>query len=470
MIDFIKEVETKYNVSSISVNDIQVWPFLRVSYYSQYGRSYRFDVLNNNNSNKIKTTFSKLKRVRNIFYGFWNLFKKYDYIVFSDTFEKRLLNGKYIDKIAESLIYELGEKRVLLIENPVNGLHFKRSKISIKNIISLDLFHILCHLHLLPERLIINNEAILKQINTKYQLEINYHMLISRFFRYARWFNLFYKIYKPKAIFINCYYSLIHQAAICAAKKMGIKTIELQHGIINNKHSAYNIFTYLDKSFFPDYLLAFGDYVKNVFNEGNYFIKKENVLPVGSMYLDYINYKYKSSKGNVQIFINFRKKYKKIVTVSSQWTIESKLIKFIKKSASLSEDILYIFVPRDINKNYSNVNFPGNIIILKHLDVYQITRETNFHSTVYSTCASEAPAIGVPNILININNQAKMYYSNLLTNRDVTRFVDTEKEFVNTILTWHTKTKREIMSLHNGFYKENHKKNLRHALQGIGIL
>lgn len=469
MIDFIKEIETKYNVSSISVNDIQVWPFLRVSYYFQYGRSYIFEVLNNN-SNRTKIIFSRLKRIRNVFYGFWNLFKKYDYIVFSDTLERRLVSGKYIDKIAEYLLYELGEKRVLLIENPVNGLHFNRSKISTKNIISLDIFCIFCNKYFLRKKLCIKNEVILKEINKKYGLNINYHRIIAQFIFYKYMFIIFYKIYNPKAIFINCYYSLIHQAAICAAKKKGIKTIELQHGIINNKHSAYNIFTYLDKSFFPDYLLAFGDYVKNVFNEGNYFIKKENVLPVGSMYLDYINYKYKPSKGNVKIFINFRKKYKKIVTVSSQWTIESKLIKFIKKSASLSKDILYIFVPRDINKNYSNVNFPENIIILKHLDVYQITKETNFHSTVYSTCASEAPAIGVPNILININNQAKMYYSNLLTNRDVTRFVDTEKEFVNTILTWHTKTKREIMSLHNGFYKENHKKNLRHALQGIGIL
>jgi len=467
MIDFIKEVETKYNISSITVNGIQVWPFLRVSYYSQYGRNYRFEVLNNN-SNKIKTTFSKLKRVRNVFYGFWNLFKKYDYIIFSDTFEKRLVNGKYIDKIAESLVYELGEKRVLLIERPVNGKHFNRSKISIKNIISLDVFFIFCNKYFLRKKLGIKNEVILKEINKKYGVNINYHRIIAQFICYKYLFNLFYKIYKPKAIFVNCYYSLIHQAAIYAAKKMGIKTIELQHGIINGKHPAYNVFTDLDKSFFPDCLFAFGDYVKNIFDEGNYFIKRENVLSVGSMYIDYINNEYKLSKETIRIFNNIRKKYKKIMAISSQWTIEKELIKFLKKSASLRKDILYIFTPRDINKNYSNVNFPENIIILKNLDVYQIIKESNFHATVNSTCALEAPAIGVPNILININNQSKIYYSNLLTNRDVTRFVDTEKEFVNTILTWHTKTKREIMSLHNVFYKENHKKSLKHALNIIG--
>ncbi len=463
MIDFIKEIETKYNVSSISVNDIQVWPFLRISYNYQYNISYRFNVLTNN-SNKIKTTFSKLKRVRNIFYGFWNLFKKYDYTVFSDTFEKRFVNDKYIDKIAESLIYELGEKRVLLIENPINGLHFNRSEISIKNIISLDIFYIFCNKYFLRKKVCINNEAILEEINKKYGLNINYHRIIVQFIFYNYLFKLFYKIYKPKAIFINCYYSLIHQAAIYAAKNMGIKTIELQHGIISDNHHAYNVFTDLDKSFFPDYLLTFGDYVKNIFDERNYFIKRENVLSIGSMYIDYINNEYKSSKESIRVFNNIRRKYKKIIAISSQWTIENKLIRFLKKSALLSKDILYIFVPRDINKNYSNVNFPENIIMLKNLDVYQIIKETNFHATVNSTCALEAPAIGVPNILININNLAKISYSNLLTNRDITRFVDTEEEFVDTILTWHTKTKKEIMSLHSDFYKQNHKKSLRYAL------
>lgn len=466
MIDFIKEVETEYDVSSITLNGIQVWPFLRTSYDFQYNRCYKFDVLNNNSS-KAKSILSKLKRVRNIFYGFWNLFKKYDYMVFSDTFERRLINDKYIDKIAEFLISELGEKKVFLIENPVNGLHFNRSKISTKNIISLDLFHVFCCQPFFRKKLVINNEVILKEINKKYGLNINYHMLISRFLCYKNLFKLFYKIYKPKAVFINCYYSIIHQAAIYSAKKMGIRTIELQHGIINNQHSAYNVFTHLDKSFFPDYLLTFGDYVKNIFNEGNYFIKRENVLSVGSMYIDYINNEYKPSNKTIQIFTNFRKKYKKIVTISSQWTVEDKLTDFLKKSASLNKDVLYIFVPRDINKNYSNINFPENIIILKSLDVYRITKETNFHATVNSTCALEAPALGTPDILINFDNLAKRYYLDLLINRDIARFVDTEEEFVNTILTWHTKTKKEIISLHNDFYKENHKKYLRRALNII---
>ena len=296
-------------------------------------------------------------------------------------------------------------------------------------------------------------------------MDINYRILISRFFCYAKWFNLFYKIYNLKIIFINCYYSLPHQAAIFSANKIGIKTVELQHGIINDKHPAYNVFIKIDKSFFPNYLLVFGDYIKNIFNKRNYFIKRENVLSVGNMYIDYINNKYKPSRETIQIFINFRIKYKKIVVISSQWTVEDILIDFLKKSASLSKDILYIFVPRDLSKDYSWTDFPENIIILENLNIYQMIKVADFHATVNSTCALEAPVLGVPNILININNQAKMYYSNILTNRDVTRFVNKENEFINLILNRQTKSKKQINNLHRGFYKQNHKESLKQALR-----
>jgi len=462
-IDFVKEVETKYDVESIKVKDMEVWPFLRIPYYVAYSNKYDFNI----KQQKKTSLWTKTKRVKNVFYGFWNLFKKYDYLVFSCVFETRLMNGRYVNKLAEFLMSELGKKRVLLIENPEDGSHFKRSKLSTKNIISSDFFLVFRYLPLLKRRFIINNEVILKEINSKYDLNINYRMLISRFICYKNLFRLFFRAYKTRLVFISEYYNSMYQAAVYTAKKLDIKTIELQHGVINNKHPAYNVFVKLDKSFFPDYLFAFGDSVKNVFDEDNYFIKKDNVLPIGSMYIDYINDEYKASEETIKMFSNFRKKYKRIVAVPSQKTIENKLIDFLKKSASLSKNVLYIFVPRDVNKDYSNANFPENIILLKNLNVYQIIKEANFHATVYSTCSLEAPALGVPNILINIDGMARKYYSDLLMNRDVTRFVDTEEEFVDVILNWHTRIKKGIMDLHNGFYKQNHKESLKQALEII---
>jgi len=462
-IDFIKEVETKYDVKSIKVEGMEVWPLLRISYYFAYSNKYDFDI----KQQEKPSLWMKIKRVQNVFYGFWNLFKKYDYLVFSDILEIRLMNGRYVNKLAEALISELGKNKVLLIENPVGASHFKIPKVT-KNIISLDFFLFFSSaLALLKRTFTIDNETILTEINKKYDFAIDYRRLISIFICCKDFFTAFFRMHKPRLMFTTDYSNLVVQAIICIDKKLGIKTTELQHGSINKQHPIYNVFTKLDKLFFPDYLLVFGDSVKGVFGENNYFIKKDNVLPIGSMYIDYINNEYKASEKIIKIFNDFKKKYKRIVAVSSQWTMENKLIDFLKKSASLSKNVLYIFVPRDPSEDYSNANFPENIIILKDLDVYQIVKEAKFHATVYSTCALEAPALGVPNILINVDDMAKKYYSDLLTNRDITRFVDTEEEFVDVILNWRTKTKKEIMNLHNGFYKQNHKESLKQALKII---
>ena len=92
---------------------------------------------------------------------------------------------------------------------------------------------------------------------------------------------------------------------------------------------------------------------------------------------------------------------------------------------------------------------------------------TDARATVYSTCALDAPALGVPNILINIDGLAKKYYVDILTNSDITRFVDTEEDFLTTVLTWNTKNMREIMDMHNNFYEQNHKESLKKALKLI---
>lgn len=462
-IEFIKEIETEFDVSSIKVNNIQLWPFLRIHYAFGYLNKY---LLNVPEQEHISLS-NKKNRVKNIFYGFKNLFRRYDYLIFSDTMELRLIEDKYFNKLAQSIISYLGDNKTLLIENPVSGFHFKHSKRLNKNIISLDLFRFLGYFYPFKKRLLILNENILKQINSQYALDIDYNSISNKFFVYTNIFKFYLKIYKPKLIFISSYYDTIYQSLIHASRTCGIKVIELQHGSIDSKHPAYNLFVDLDKSFFPEYLFVLGGNMNKIFNQNNYFIDKKNVFPTGNMYIDFINNEYELPSEIDSNFLQYRGIYNKIIAVSSQYTVEAELIEFLKESALLIPEVLFIFIPRDITKDYSNYYFPKNIIILKDLDVYQTTKYSDFHSTVYSTCAIEAPALGVPNILINIKNESKKYYSEILNNPEVTRFVDTPEEFVKLIQTWAPKSKEEIKQLHEGFYAKNHKESLKKALDKI---
>lgn len=465
-INFIKEVELKYDVKSIKVNNMEVWPFLRMAYCFAYNKKYNF------NKEEVRISlWAKIKRIGNIFYGFKNLFKKYDYVVFVSREDcKKLNDNMHIDQFGDVLIHALSDKKTLLVEESRNINLVDIKKISYKNIISHDFFHFFGEFYFFNKNILISNEYILKEINRKYKLNIKYKTKILKFLNYMKFYRRFFNFYKPKAIFMIDCYSLSHQSAISAAQRMKIKTIEIQHGVINDSHPAYNIFSELDSSFFPEYLLCFGNYVKKIFTDNNYFIKNKNVLTVGSMYIEYMNKEYQFPKKVIKLFRNFRKKYKKIISVSVQLGAENKLISFLKKSANINDkDILYIFAPRNPDKDYSNIKFPPNIIILKNLNTYQIIKQSDIHSTLYSTCALEAPALGVPNILINIDGYAEKIYSKLLTNKDVTRFIETEEEFVSTILDWHPKSRNEIMNLHKDFYEKNHKKSLKIALGKIGI-
>ena len=383
VIDFIKEVERKYNVKSIKVKGIEVWPFLRTSYCFAYGNVYSF------NCEEVKLSLpTKIKRAINVFYGFLNLFRKYNYLIFSSGPISRVkIHDKLYDKYCDS-IYEYYDPKILFIESWSKPGYYKRSRIATKRIISGDLFVFLSKLFFIKDAHIhIENEKIITNMEKEFAIHLNYKKQVKTFLQYIKLLDFFLKIYKPKKIFLSCYYCKFHQALVYMAHRRNIKVIEMQHGIINKKHTAYNIFTNLDKSFFPDYLFVFGDCVKGVFGNENYFMNSDNIMSVGSMYIDYIKNEYKASKETIKIFRSFRKKYKRIVVISSQLLLENKLIAFLKKSASLSRDILYIFVPRDVSKDYSYAKFPENIIMLKNLDVYKVIKEADIHSTMWSTCA-----------------------------------------------------------------------------------
>jgi len=95
------------------------------------------------------------------------------------------------------------------------------------------------------------------------------------------WLNIidsttnYFKIHRPKSIFLLFETTPTSLAIIIACKKLNIKTIGLQHGIIHNSHHLY-----MHDSFFseqtpygfilPENLLLFGNITKNYLLEKNY--------------------------------------------------------------------------------------------------------------------------------------------------------------------------------------------------------
>jgi len=461
LIKFIKEIETKYDVGSIYLNDIQLWPILRYHYIFIYR-----DRLQNHKKNS--AIFSKyLKNITSSFkYLYYlpfliKLLFKYEYLIITYNDQLRDINGIMVNTLTDNIIKNLNSKNIIVYEGFIkNNKNMKKIK---TNSINLNLIKIFSKMIPVKHDCKIINEKILKDINNEYKIFVDYKKICKTYMKYDKFLRFIMRNNMLKGIFIINSYNLFSSALIHAAYRYNIRTVEIQHGVVNASHPSYNIFVKIKKYFYPKYFLSFGNNEKNVFNSANNFINKDYIIPVGNMYIDYINEYYVPHKNIVKRFLKMRIKYDKIVSISSQQYNENKLITFIKNSSKLSNKILYIYVPRIYDKEkYKIFDNYKNIVLMKDLNIYQIIKKSDFHSTMFSTCAIESPAIGIPNILINIDGLSKFYYENILDDKN-TKYVDNEREYVKTILNW----KLNNVEKNDYFYKKNYDHNIKRALNII---
>ncbi len=129
--DFIKKIETSYDVTTIKIKDMEVWPFLRIAYFFAY-RNKEFKIE--------RTSELKLKKAarvfKNVLYGFSNYFKRNDFFIFTNLAGRRLLNGKYVNRLSFSLESELGVEKVLNIESPIHNVHYTINSVSTDKVVS----------------------------------------------------------------------------------------------------------------------------------------------------------------------------------------------------------------------------------------------------------------------------------------------------------------------------------------------
>jgi hypothetical protein len=447
----IQDIERKYAVETITSNGEQLWPFLRIYLGAKLSANLEAKTIS---SSMIKLLLSSF------FYGFFHLFKRYDYLLFSSTDQRKINGSFYVDKSVEKIAESLGKS--LMIEHPVIN-HVRRKKLKNKNVTSKSFFFLLTYLcSKFVKEEIIENESLLQKILSEYEIQIDYKALIKRNRAQYKATQLLAKWFKPKVVFVVCYYT--HTGLIKALKEHNIKVVEIQHGLINNSHVAYTVSSKIDTVYFPDYLLTYGNNELSIFNENNFFIDPKCVIPVGHQYLDYI------SNSNIMdhAFQEMISGFDKIVCVTGQnHYIESKLLDFLIESAQLNPNIVYIYVPRHITNDYSNYSFPSNIKFANWLNCYEIIIQSNIHATVFSTCAIESLSLGVPNILIDIDSLSTKHLLPLLGENKANSYVETTHDFVQNIENMTYLSKEEIIRLNSANIIPDYNKNLIETLKKI---
>ena len=385
----IAQIESKYNVASITVDNLPVWQFLRNLIYSKKS-------MNKAPSKKtIKSLFRHIKR------GNYNE-GQFDYILFTDSRELILTqNNKYIDKISQSIIDILNQE-LLVVVNPLGRL--QSSIQNNDNMMLASYFHLKRRTFILNKKYVIKNELELKKIFDTVGFE--YYQYIKLFFIYHTIFDKWLDIVKPKVVFINCGYSLFHQSLIYACNIKGVKTVELQHGLISEGHIQYSPSINVGQETFPEYLLTFSDYYFKFIN--TCFIPPSNMQSVGHYYREK-----KIQQRNLaceKLLSRLRNKYKKIILVSSQDIIEKDLINSVQKIADLRPNYCFIFKQRVS----SGLNLHrDNIIVDEKYNIYDFISLVDCVLSCFSTSVVEFLSNKTIGVLMDFSNLASEYYGQI---------------------------------------------------------
>lgn len=437
----IKEVENKFDTTSIKKNDLPLWLELRNRFF------YKLSI--GKESNLVIDSTVYLTVIKSFFYGFFSWFKRYECWVFSSSLNRIKLDNGYYDKFFDYPTSKL--KNALFIELSTGG-HYKKSDVFSKDIVSRAPLIILEKIIGLFISLKKIDLSVFKEIQKEYNTSINPAYSVKKMVAQYKAMKFLLTIKrKPKVVFIAPLYMSF--AYVKALKEKGVLVVEAQHGVINKEHFGYNYFSG-DSNCFPDYLLSFGEREHEVFSKENKYINAENVIPVGSFYIDYVNDHIKSKIGN--------DKYRLTLSVSMQdCGVGSKLLPFLISVSEANKDCLFLLKPRrtPISVYKKEYKIPSNISFVENDDVYQTILKSDFHITAFSSCAIEAPALGVKNILINLENKAKEYYLDILDEK-TTSFVDSVEEFNKLIANIEVEESNEVKGAHRNIIKANYKDNI----------
>ncbi len=448
-LQLFRAIEANTHLQDLKFNGYQLWSIVR--------NKYRHHLLANISDSQAGSKRS-MALVKNIFYGFSSLFRRYDTVLFSHTINRKLLNGTYYDRFTDPISDCIGQNNACTVEL-TNDSHHKRDTMHTKHVVS----HIGIKIVglLLSKFIKVPDIADFNAINTQFNIRVNYQKDIKEFIANTAVFMALLKLWRPKQIYVVCYYSYID--VIFAAHKLGIPVIEIQHGLIGDKHLAYHSSLALNKEYFPDTLFTFGQFDADALSASTLFKHTERI-PLGNWLLEYATHKVDAEQKKLlrkQLLI---KPYKKIIVITSQVTVENQLIAFVKQTAKLSHDNLFIFLPRTYNEGYSTMFHDyENIILTKEYDFYTLVQVADVHATVYSTCALEATRFDVINVLININDMSVKHFQNILQDKKDAYFIATPEEMIQCI----TKEKRIAKEMNSYFFAHDYNHNLKKRLGTI---
>lgn len=408
----IHQIEREYDVMSIRYRGIKAWSYLRL---------YLMDRITANREHKMSGGVVSLV-LRSLFaYNPLHVFRKYDVWMLTGCERRKLLGDKMVQRVSGGI--PQCELDSLMIEKPNREIgHYKREVIEEKNIISeawlLMLTHII-EIALRPFKPKVEHDELIQKILEEKNLKFNY-------LHYLRLLNAQRKAMKmmlritnnPKMVFMESPYDSM--GYMWAFHEAGVKVIEMQHGVLNRNHNAYNAIDY-EHQMNPDSICVFGE------EEYKYFVNEKpqyapEVRMTGLYMLERAGRFFETD-----IFAEERKEYDKIIVVAGQANAEKELGYFVDQVAAVCKKSYFVYVPRH---NDEKLDFKSRNVRLKTgVNIYEYLKWADIHVTISSTTCLEAHYYHTPTIFVNFDNLAREYYGHILKEKNGAVYITKPEEF-----------------------------------------
>jgi hypothetical protein len=334
--------------------------------------------------------------------------KQREWLIFQHP-RRRKFSGGYEDIYTDDLIDEIGVNKCVVIEKSYQRRHYTPGRHQSYHLDFLFLFSKFVAFFLLScskfNLVPINNmmNDIKRYVENNLGQRIQDLWILSRFRVNSIYVNyvsylFMLKWLRPKKILLVVSYGF--QPLIWAASTLHIPTVEVQHGVITSEHLGYSVPVNMTKKLFPDYLLLFGNYWKEIMD--NFPLSPERLVVFGYPYFE------RMVTGN-----SFSSPKEDQIVVISQGTIGFELSEFAVKLASIKKGIykvIYKLHPGEwgrVQTLYTDLYKAKEKGLLEVVDtdtpsLYTLFSQSRWQIGVNSTALYEGIAFGCQLILVDL--------------------------------------------------------------------
>jgi hypothetical protein len=469
-IDFnkLREVEASFDLSALKINQDWFYPALRHTIFNFKNSKTQ---ISHSKKEKRKIGAQAIFRLLNI--KLYMPVRKCEIVFFTGAGYRRMsVNGKKYNPHVDMYIDVLRGANVGAIEAPNSNYPFHHKNNYTNKLWFEDRFVWFTYLKakIFKPDIDFQREVFIDFFN-RLEIPFNEKLVLNQYRKFHFFKEYYFQLIKelePKVVFVVCSYTLKYMALMKVCKKLGVRTIEIQHGNIHKNHPGYIYKEVSSNDYFPDELFAYGSQFKDLLLNKSKLWEKSKIKLIGNAVLESL---FKHTQA-----LNFNVlKGKKIIGISSQGAVNKYLIPFVQQLLEILPEeyhIVYKLHPDEYHQKnwYAPLSISKNISLIDNNDitVYEVLKTSFVHTTVFSTTLYEASFFGLPNILIKMKGFSESVEH---INHNSLQFVSTPKEYIKVLEFLSNKDEgilfKDAKDFASSYYKENATDNFMEELKEL---